>query len=71
MGKGRAKEVGKVDLEVGNDSTLSDLFLNRGDGTSEDASLTARFALNEDGREAAAMGIAAGDSFNNGLWTLP
>jgi enediyne biosynthesis protein E4 len=58
---------GKVDLAVANDSTLSYLYLNRGDGTFEDASLTSGFALNEDGREVAAMGVAVGDYMNNGL----
>ncbi len=58
---------GKVDLAVANDSTLSYLYLNRGDGTFEDASLTSGFALNEDGREVAAMGIAVGDYTNTGL----
>ena len=58
---------GKVDLLVANDSTLSYLYLNRGDGTFEDASFASGFALNEDGREVAAMGIAAGDYLNNGL----
>jgi hypothetical protein len=57
----------KVDLAVANDSTLSYLYLNRGNGTFEDASLTSGFALNEDGREVAAMGIAVGDYMNNGL----
>jgi hypothetical protein len=57
---------GRVDLSVANDSTLSYLFLNRGDGTFEDASLTSGFALNEDGREVAAMGVAVGDYLNNG-----
>ena len=58
---------GKVDLAVANDSTLSYLYLNRGDGTFEDASFTSGFALNEDGREVAAMGVAVGDYLNNGL----
>jgi enediyne biosynthesis protein E4 len=58
---------GKADLAVANDSTLSYLFLNRGDGTFEDASLTSGFGLNEDGREVAAMGVAVGDYMNNGL----
>jgi hypothetical protein len=58
---------GKVDLAVANDSTLSYLYINRGDGTFEDASLTSGFALNEDGREVAAMGVAVGDYMNNGL----
>ncbi len=58
---------GRVDLAIANDSTLSYLYLNRGDGTFEDASLTSGFALNEDGREVAAMGVAVGDYLNNGL----
>ena len=58
---------GKPDLLVANDSTLSYLYLNRGDGTFEDASFTSGFALNENGREVAAMGVAVGDYLNNGL----
>ena len=58
---------GKVDLLVANDSTLSYLYLNHGDGTFEDASFTSGFALNEDGHEVAAMGVAVGDYLNNGL----
>ena len=58
---------GKPDLVVANDSTLSYLYLNRGDGTFEDASYTSGFGLNEDGREVAAMGVAVGDYMNNGL----
>ena len=58
---------GKVDLVVADDSTLSYLYLNRGDGTFEDASYASGFGLNEDGREVAAMGIAVGDYLNNGL----
>ncbi len=58
---------GKVDLLVADDSTLSYLYLNKGDGTFEDASYTSGFALNEDGREVAAMGVAVGDYLNNGL----
>jgi enediyne biosynthesis protein E4 len=58
---------GKPDLVVANDSTLSYLYLNRGDGTFEDASYASGFGLNEDGREVAAMGIAVGDYMNNGL----
>lgn len=57
---------GKLDLVVADDSTLSYLYLNRGDGTFEDASLSSGFGLNEDGREVAAMGVAAGDYLNNG-----
>jgi hypothetical protein len=58
---------GKIDLLVADDSTLSYLYLNRGDGTFDDASFTSGFALNEDGREVAAMGIAAADYLNNGM----
>jgi enediyne biosynthesis protein E4 len=58
---------GRPDLIVANDSTLSYLYLNRGDGTFEDASFATGFGLNEDGREVAAMGVAVGDYMNNGL----
>jgi hypothetical protein len=58
---------GKLDLIVANDSTLSYLYLNRGNGTFEDASYATGFGLNEDGREVAAMGVAVGDYMNNGL----
>ena len=57
---------GKPDLIVANDSTLSYLYLNRGDGTFEDASFASGFGLNEDGHEVAAMGVAVGDYMNNG-----
>ena len=57
---------GRPDLVVANDSTLSYLYLNRGDGTFEDASFGTGFGLNEDGREVAAMGVAVGDYLNNG-----
>jgi enediyne biosynthesis protein E4 len=58
---------GKVDLVVADDSTLSYLYLNNGDGTFEDASYASGFGLNEDGHEVAAMGVAVGDYLNNGL----
>ena len=58
---------GKVDLVVADDSTLSYLYINRGDGTFEDASYASGFGLNEDGHEVAAMGLAVGDYLNNGL----
>jgi enediyne biosynthesis protein E4 len=57
---------GKVDLVVANDSTLSYLYINRGDGTFEDVSLATGFGLSADGREVAAMGVAPGDYLNNG-----
>jgi len=58
---------GKVDLVVSDDSTLSYLYINRGDGTFEDASYASGFGLNQDGHEVAAMGLAVGDYLNNGL----
>jgi enediyne biosynthesis protein E4 len=58
---------GRPDLVVGNDSTPNFLYLNRGDGTFEDASYSSGFAFNGDGREIGSMGIAAGDYENNGL----
>ena len=57
---------GRVDLLVANDSTPNFLYVNRGDGTFEDAGFASGYALNEAGRETASMGIAAGDLFHNG-----
>ncbi len=57
---------GRPDLIVANDSTLSYMYMNRGNGKFEDDSYTTGFGLNEDGREAAAMGVAVGDYLNNG-----
>ena len=61
---------GKVDLLVANDSTPNYLYLNKGDGTFEDASYVSGYALNESGHETASMGIAVGDYRNNGLLDL-
>ncbi len=58
---------GKPDLLVANDSTPNYLYLNKGDGTFDDASYASGYALNSDGRETASMGIALGDYRNNGL----
>ncbi len=57
---------GKVDLIVANDSTPNYLYINKGNGTFEDASYVSGYALNESGRETASMGIAVGDYLNNG-----
>ncbi|HET7348904.1 MAG TPA: CRTAC1 family protein [Acidobacteriaceae bacterium] len=57
---------GKPDLIVANDSTPNYLYINKGDGTFEDDSYLSGLALNADGREAANMGLAAGDYENNG-----
>src|SRR5271154_2769235 len=61
---------GKVDLMVANDSTPNYLYVNKGDGTFEDASYASGYALNENGRETASMGIAVGDYLNNGRLDL-
>ena len=63
-------EDGKPDLLVADDSTPNYLYLNKGDGTFEDASFASGYALNESGRETASMGIAAGDYTHNGLIDL-
>jgi hypothetical protein len=57
---------GKPDVVVANDSTPNYLYINKGNGTFEDDSYLSGYALNGDGREAANMGIAAGDYENNG-----
>jgi len=61
---------GKVDLLVADDSTPNYLYLNKGDGTFEDTSFASGYALNENGRETASMGIASGDYRHNGLIDL-
>ena len=57
---------GRPDLLVADDSTPNYLYLNKGDGTFEDASFSSGYALNESGRETASMGIAAGDLLHKG-----
>ena len=57
---------GWVDLAVANDSTPKYLYRNKHDGTFEDISYLSGFALNDDGREQAAMGIAVGDYNRDG-----
>lgn len=57
---------GKVDLAVADDSTPNYLYINKGNGTFEDDSYASGFALNQDGREIAGMGLAVGDYDNDG-----
>jgi hypothetical protein len=57
---------GKVDLLVADDSTPNYLYINKGNGTFEDDSYASGYALNENGRETASMGVAIGDYQNNG-----
>jgi hypothetical protein len=61
---------GKVDLAVADDSTPSYLYINKGNGTFEDASYVSGYALNQEGRETASMGIAVGDYQNSGRLSL-
>jgi len=61
---------GKPDLVVANDSVPNYLFLNKGDGTFEDVSYPSGFALKDDGREQAAMGLGIGDYDNSGHLSL-
>ncbi|MEO6805832.1 MAG: CRTAC1 family protein, partial [Edaphobacter sp.] len=61
---------GKIDLLVADDSTPNYLYLNKGDGTFEDASYESGYALNESGRETASMGIAVGDFTHTGRLDL-
>jgi hypothetical protein len=58
---------GRIDLLVANDSTPNYLYQNKGDGTFKDLSFLSGFGLNQDGRETASMGLAAGDFRNSGL----
>jgi hypothetical protein len=55
-----------LDLVVVNDSTPNQLYINRGDGTFREAGYESGFAVNENGREQAGMGLAAGDYDNDG-----
>jgi enediyne biosynthesis protein E4 len=61
---------GWVDLVVANDSTPNYLYRNKHDGTFEDSSYASGFALSEDGREQASMGIAIGDYQHKGRISL-
>jgi hypothetical protein len=61
---------GKVDLLVADDSSPNYMYLNKGDGTFQDASFFSGFALNQDARETASMGLAVGDYMNNGRMDL-
>jgi hypothetical protein len=57
---------GNVDLIVTDDSSPNYLYINKGDGTFENASFYSGFALNQDARETASLGLAVGDYRNNG-----
>jgi hypothetical protein len=57
---------GWIDLAVANDSVPKYLYHNKHDGTFEDVSYISGFALNDEGREQASMGIAVGDYNRDG-----
>jgi enediyne biosynthesis protein E4 len=61
---------GWVDLLVANDSRPNYLYRNRHNGTFEDASYLSGFAVTEDGRLMASMGIAVGDYNRDGRLDL-
>jgi hypothetical protein len=57
---------GDLDLLVVNDSTPNYLYRNTGQGTFEEVGFASGFALNDEGREQAGMGLAIGDYDNDG-----
>ncbi|HUL33765.1 MAG TPA: CRTAC1 family protein [Candidatus Eisenbacteria bacterium] len=57
---------GWVDLAVPNDSTTNYLYRNKHDGTFEEIGYASGFALSDDGREQASMGLAIGDYNRDG-----
>jgi len=61
---------GWLDLVVANDSTPNYLYRNRRDGTFEDVSYMSGFAVNEEGRAQASMGIGVGDYNRDGKLDL-
>jgi len=61
---------GWQDLYVANDTQPNYLYLNRKDGTFEDASYLFGVAVSEDGKEQGSMGIAVGDYLNRGWPSL-
>src|SRR6266851_1348771 len=61
-----ADDDGWVDLAVANDSVPKYIYRNKHDGTFEDISYISGFALNDEGREQASMGIAVGDYNRDG-----
>jgi hypothetical protein len=61
---------GDLDLYVANDSVANTYFINRGNGTFEEAGVLSGLAFNEQGHEQASMGIAASDVDGNGRLDL-
>lgn len=65
-----ANEDGWPDLYVANDSMANFLYLNRKDGTFEEAGFPRGVAVSEDGSEQGSMGIALGDFNRSGRFSL-
>jgi enediyne biosynthesis protein E4 len=63
----RINEDDRLDLLVVNDSTPNQFYINKGDGTFDEAGYASGIALNENGREQAGMGLGVGDYDNDGL----
>ena len=61
---------GYADIYVANDKTINFLYLNRGDGTFADISMTSGTALSEQGIPQAGMGTDAGDVNGDGRLDL-
>jgi len=61
---------GDDELYVANDSLANNYFINRGDGTFEEAALLAGLAFNEQGHDQASMGLATADYDGNGRLDL-
>ncbi|MEM8931076.1 MAG: VCBS repeat-containing protein, partial [Acidobacteriota bacterium] len=61
---------GWLDLYVANDSTPNFLYLNKKDGTFEEAAFPMGVAVSEDGAEQGGMGVAVGDYDGDGLVDL-
>jgi hypothetical protein len=58
---------GWTDIYVANDSVMSFLYHNKGNGTFEEVALTAGVGYNEDGKPFAGMGASFADYDNDGL----
>ncbi len=61
---------GWLDLFVANDATPNLLYLNKRDGTFEEAAFPMGVAVSEDGAEQGCMGVALGDYTNTGRQSL-
>ena len=57
---------GWIDVYVANDQRPNFLWLNRGDGTFEEAAMLAGVAVNMQGKNESSMGVDAGDLDNDG-----